>query len=61
MTRRSRKRSPGLRLALALWAAVLAVVLAVTVWHALGWLAATAVVAGGTYVLGRHGQPRGED
>jgi hypothetical protein len=53
---RSRKRSPGLRFALALWAVVLAVALAVTVWHVIGWIAATVAAGAACYVIGRRGQ-----
>jgi RuvA, C-terminal domain len=60
MTRsRTRKHTPMLRASLALWAGVLLVALAVLVLHVIGWLAATAAVAGATYMLGRRsGQAR---
>lgn len=48
-----RKRTPLLRGALALWAVALAGGLAITIWHVAGWLAATAVIAGAAYALGR--------
>jgi hypothetical protein len=51
MTRR--KRSPMLRASLVLWAAVLVLAVAVTVLHVVGWIAATAAIAGAAYVLGR--------
>jgi hypothetical protein len=48
-----RKRRPLLREGLALWAAILAVVLALALWHVFGWLLATAAIAGTAYALGR--------
>jgi hypothetical protein len=55
---RRRKRRPLLREALALWAAVAVVLLAVTAWHLAGWLLASAAIAGGAYLLGRKSASR---